>query len=101
MSMTRIRATLTEDGATAAKKPFRFLVMNVTGPALAVIKGLGDPRLFVCQAPGALVRVSTCGSISGPFRVHFGSISGPFRVHFGDASFGFRVSMSIQTIISI
>ena len=27
----------------------------------------GDPRLYVCQAPGALIRVSTCGSILGPF----------------------------------
>ena len=33
----------------------------------------GVPRLHVCQAPGALVRVSTCGSNW----VHFGSISGP------------------------
>ena len=26
----------------------------------------GDPRSYVCQAPGALIRVSTCGSILGP-----------------------------------
>ena len=42
-----------------------------------------DPRLYVCQAPGALIRVSTCGSILGPFWVHFGSILGPFWVHSG------------------
>ena len=40
MRMTRIRATVTEDGATAAKKLFHVLVMNVRGPALAVIKGI-------------------------------------------------------------
>ena len=53
---------------------------------------LGDPPLYVCQALGALIRVSTCGSILGPFGVHFG---GPFWVHFwvhfGDASSGFWV----------
>ena len=43
----------------------------------------GDPRLYVCQAPGAFIRVSTCGSILCPFWVHFGSILGPFWVHFG------------------
>ena len=40
MSMTRIRATLTEDGATAAKKLFHVLVMNVRGRAWAVIRGI-------------------------------------------------------------
>ena len=39
VSVTRIRAILTEDGATAANKFFRILVMNVSGPALAVIRG--------------------------------------------------------------
>ena len=42
MGMTRIRATLTEDGVTAAKKLFHVLVMNVRGPALAVIRGITD-----------------------------------------------------------
>ena len=44
---------------------------------------LGDPRLYVCQAPNAFICVSPCGSILGPFGVHFGSIRGPFWVHFG------------------
>ena len=44
---------------------------------------LGDPRLYVSQAPGAQKRVSTCGSILGPFWVHVGSMSGPCRVHVG------------------
>ena len=39
MSIATIRATLTEDGVTAAKKLFHVLVMNVRGPALAVIRG--------------------------------------------------------------
>ena len=39
---------------------------------------LGDPPFYVCQVLGALIRVSTCGSILGPFGVHFGSILGPF-----------------------
>ena len=43
----------------------------------------GDPRLYVCQARGALIRVSTCGSILGSYWVHFGSILGPFWVHCG------------------
>ena len=34
--------TLTEEGATAAKKLFHVLVMTVRGPALAVIRGLTD-----------------------------------------------------------
>ena len=38
-----------------------------------------EPRLYVCQTPGALIRVSTCGSILG----HFGSTMGPFWVHVG------------------
>ena len=42
MSMTRIRTTFTEDGVTAAKKLFHVLVMNVRGPALAVIRGIED-----------------------------------------------------------
>ena len=40
--MTRIRATVTEDGLAAAKKLFHVLVMNVRGPALAVIRGITD-----------------------------------------------------------
>ena len=52
---------------------------------------LGDPRLYVCQAPNAFICVSPCGSIFGPFLVHFGSILGPFRVHFGSISGPFRV----------
>ena len=46
----------------------------------------GDPCLCVCQALGALVCVSPCGSILDPFWVHlgpFGVILGPFWVHFG------------------
>ena len=44
----------------------------------------GDPRLYVCQAPGALI----CGvTVWVHFGVHFGSILGPFWgpfwVHFG------------------
>ena len=42
MSMTRIIATLTEDGVTAAKKLFHVVVMNLKGPALAVITGITD-----------------------------------------------------------
>ena len=42
MSIATIRATLTEDGVTAAKKLFHVLVMNVRGPALAVIRGITD-----------------------------------------------------------
>ena len=42
MIMTRTRATLTEDGETAAKKFFHVLVMNVRGPALALIRGITD-----------------------------------------------------------
>ena len=44
---------------------------------------LGDPRLYVCQAPNAFICVSPCGFILGSFWVHFGSILGPFWVHFG------------------
>ena len=40
--MARIRATLTEDGVTAAKKLFHVSVMHVRGPALAVIRGITD-----------------------------------------------------------
>ena len=54
---------------------------------------VGDPRLYVCQAPNAFMCVTVVHfwSISGPFRVHFGSISGPFRVHFGSILGPFRV----------
>ena len=47
------------------------------------LQNLGDPRSCVCQAPNAFICVSPCGSILGPFWVHFGSILGPFWVHFG------------------
>ena len=40
MGMTRIRATLTDDGVAAAQKLFHVLVMNVRGPAPAVIRGI-------------------------------------------------------------
>ena len=50
---------------------------------LANIWVSGDPRSHVCQAPGALICVSPCGSILGPFWVHSGSILGPFWVHSG------------------
>ena len=42
MSIATIRATLTEDGVTTAEKLFHVLVMNVRGPALAVIRGITD-----------------------------------------------------------
>ena len=38
MSIAAIRATLAEDGVTAAQKLFHVLVMNVRGPALALIR---------------------------------------------------------------
>ena len=41
-STAAIRATLAEDEVTAAKKLFHVLVMNVRGPALAVIRGITD-----------------------------------------------------------
>ena len=61
-------------------------------------KKTGDPRLYVCQAPGALICVSPCGSILGPFCgpfccpfsgpfgvccVHVVSVLCPFLVHLG------------------
>ena len=42
MGTMRIRATLTGDGFAAAQKLFHVLVMNVRGPALAVIRGITD-----------------------------------------------------------
>ena len=42
MSMTRIRTTLTDEGVAAAQELFHVLVMNVRGPALAVIRGITD-----------------------------------------------------------
>ena len=42
MRMARIRTTLTEDGVAANRKLFHVLVMNVRGPALAVIRGIAD-----------------------------------------------------------
>ena len=35
-------------------------------------KHSGEPRLYVCQAPGALIRVSTCGVLHDTFWVHLG-----------------------------
>ena len=59
----------------------------------------GDPRLYVCQAPGALIRVSTCGSILGsilgPSCVHIGSNLGPFCVHFGSILGPFLIIVEI------
>ena len=67
-----------------------FFCYFLVGPKLAKVELaevelniLGDPRLHVCQAPNAFICVSPCGSILGPFWVHFGSILGPFWVHFG------------------
>ena len=66
MSMTRIRATLTEDGATVAQKLFHVLVMNVRGPALAVIRGITDMNgalawraLITRYAPNTAPRVQS------------------------------------------
>ena len=42
MSMTRIRTTLTDEGVAAAQKLLHVLVMNVRGPALAVIRGITE-----------------------------------------------------------
>ena len=42
MSMSRIRTILTDEGVAAAQKLFHVLVMNVRGPALAVIRGITD-----------------------------------------------------------
>ena len=38
-------------------------------PVLSRYGMRGDPRSYVCQAPGALICVSPCGSIWGPFGV--------------------------------
>ena len=56
---------------------------NPCGLPIAQEPSWGDPRSCVCQAPNAFTCVSPCGSILGPFWVHFGSILGPFWVHFG------------------
>ena len=65
-SIARIRATLTEDGVTAAKKLFHVLVMNVRGPALAVIRGITDMNgalawraLITRYAPNTAPRVQS------------------------------------------
>ena len=59
-------ATLTEDGVTAAKKLFHVLVMNVRGPALAVIRGITDMNgalawraLITRYAPNTAPRVQS------------------------------------------
>ena len=54
------------------------------------IQKSGDPRLYVCQAPGALTRVSTCGSMLGPCWVHYGSIFGQYldKNHYLDKNIG-------------
>ena len=66
VSVTRIRAILTEDGATAANKFFHILVMNVSGPALAVIRGSTDVNgavawraLITRYAPNTAPRVQS------------------------------------------
>ena len=66
MSIATIRATLTEDGVTAAKKLFHVLVMNVRGPALAVIRGITDMNgalawraLITRYAPNTALRVQS------------------------------------------
>ena len=66
MSIATIRATLTEGGVTAAKKLFHVLVMNVRGPALAVIRGITDMNgalawraLITRYAPNTAPRVQS------------------------------------------
>ena len=66
ISMTRIRATLTDDGVAAAKKLFHVLVKNVRGPALAVIRGITDMNgalawraLIARYAPNTAPRVQS------------------------------------------
>ena len=66
MSMTRIRATLADDGVAAAKKLFHVLVMNVRGPALAVIRRITDMNgalawraLITRYAPNTAPRVQS------------------------------------------
>ena len=58
MSIARIRTAFAEEGVAAAKKLFHVLVMNVRGPALAVIRSITDmngalawPALIVTYAP--------------------------------------------------
>ena len=66
MSMTRSRATLTDDGIAAAQKLFHVLVMNVRGPALSVIRGITDMNralawraLITRYAPNTAPRVQS------------------------------------------
>ena len=56
MSMTRIRATLTEEGVTAAKKLFHVLVMNVRLPAQA---DMAWRALITRYAPNTAPRVQS------------------------------------------
>ena len=63
VSIATIRATLTEDGVTAVKKLLH--VLNVTGPALAVIRGIKDMNgalawraLITRYAPNTAPRVA-------------------------------------------
>ena len=70
MSMTRIRAILTEDGATSAKKLVHVFVMNVRGPALAVIREITDMNgavawraLITRYAPNIASRVQNLMSV--------------------------------------
>ena len=68
----------------AAVSQFDMTVANSEGDLHSVsIKFSFEPRFFVCQAPGALIRVSTCGVLHDTFWFHFGSILGPFWVHVG------------------
>ena len=62
MSIARIRNAFAEEGVAAAKKLFHVLVMNVRGPALAVIGSITDMN-------GALVwpaLIVTCAPITAP-----------------------------------
>ena len=66
MSMTRIRTTLTDEGVAAAQKLFDVLVMNVGGPALAVIRGITEMNgalawraLITRYAPNTAPRVQS------------------------------------------
>ena len=76
--------------ATLCVVPRREASCRVCTPNM-LSRNLAHPRLYVCQAPGALICVSPCGSKLGPgFWVHsgcdwtqHGCILGPFWIHFG------------------
>ena len=71
---TSLRTNLTTVAVGDTSSDPRFMAATLNAAT-------GDPRLYVCQAPGAFICVSPCGSILGPFWVHSGSILGPFEVH--------------------